>query len=191
MKTIFQIDLLETSIPDTIKDNVNTKLINIISTLRFNEDYEKTGYMMASDEGVVNTNNFLKRYNLLDLENFIIEKTYEYCDKLNIEVSEPLITFMSWCTKTPPGGHSSRHAHHPSTLVAVYYFNCTDNHGNLRLYNPLPHYYQKNNFFDIELADGKLVIFPGWIEHEIQKNCSDSARYSIAVNIQVYGNYEG
>jgi uncharacterized protein (TIGR02466 family) len=186
MKTVFQVKIKETYIVDPLKKQINKKIEKILETLDFTDNYDKTGKMLTSDEGVINTNNFLKRYGLTELENIIIKHTYEYCKDIGIVINRPLSTFMSWCTKIPAQGTSTKHSHNQATLVAVYYFNCTDDQGNLRLYNPMPYYYQENRFFDITPADGKLIIFPGWIEHEVQQNNSKIDRYSIAVNIEVY-----
>jgi uncharacterized protein (TIGR02466 family) len=90
-------------------------------------------------------------------------------------------------TSLSPNAESTKHMHLPSCLVAVYYHKTPENGGNIRLYSPIQHHeFQKETIVDILPVQGKILVFPGWLYHEVLKNNSDSIRYSIAITMQVY-----
>jgi hypothetical protein len=68
----------------------------------------------------------------------------------------------------------------------VYYIKATGNEGNLRLINPLT--YDKfvgDSNFEIIPVTGKLVLFPGWLKHQILQNNSLNERISLAFNLEL------
>ena len=183
---IFSIPIFEKVVSNETLNHTQNIVDSVIENLKFTEEVTKTGTMLTSDEGVKNTNNFISRYNLSLLEKEILDSAAEYLDNIKIKSYENLSVFMSWLTKINPGNTSSKHIHDPSTLVGVYYCDFKPNQGNLKIFNPLPEEFQKDRFIDIEPAAGKLILFPGWLEHEVQENKSPMPRYSIAINIQIY-----
>lgn len=99
---------------------------------------------------------------------------------------------MSWVYNQKPGEYMNLHSHNKSVFVAVYYVRVPQNSGNLILLDPrggvnwinksenseLPKIYE-----EIEPLEGSLVIFPGYILHEVRRNESPFNRMCIAHNI--------
>jgi hypothetical protein len=69
----------------------------------------------------------------------------------------------------------------------VYYIKATGNEGNLRLINPLT--YDKfvvDLNFEITPITGKLILFPGWLKHQVLQNNSNNERISLAFNLELF-----
>ena len=185
---IFPIQIVEKIVPESVYVATRDRLCVVLDKIEYTDESYKTGSMLTSDEGVKNTNNFISRYNLLELENEVIATARQYLASMNVTEPVDLKIFMSWLTKINPRSTSSKHAHHATTLVCVYYCDSTLSQGKLRLFNPLPIEFQTQRHIDIDIEPGKLVLFPGWLYHEVQENLSESPRHSIAINIQIYEN---
>lgn len=186
MLNLFSIPIFEKIVSSDVSTHSRNIIESIIENLRFTDEVTKTGTMLTSDEGVRNTNNFISRYGLTLLEKEILDSATTYLNLLRVVPDNSISIFMSWLTKINPGNMSSKHIHDPSTLVGVYYIDSIPNQGNLRIFNPLPAEFQTERFYDIEPTPGKLILFPGWLEHEVQENKSTNPRHSIAINIQIY-----
>lgn len=101
-------------------------------------------------------------------------------------------TTMSWVYNQRPGEYMNIHSHNKSVFVAVYYVSVPQNSGNLLLLDPrggvnwinktenseIPKLYE-----EIEPQEGSLVIFPGYVLHEVRRNESQFNRMCIAHNI--------
>jgi uncharacterized protein (TIGR02466 family) len=87
------------------------------------------------------------------------------------------------------------HVHPDAVFVGVYYVKGTGDpsNGNLILHSPVsalqhcihPNLVVRNNYFncfahEISPLTGRLVLFPAWIMHSVQRNYSDTERISIA-----------
>lgn len=90
------------------------------------------------------------------------------------------------------------HMHHNSILSGVYYLRCSKNCGDIVFPRNYSESYiiesigniSERNLFNYNSISytpevGKLIIFPGWIPHEVDKNESDQERISISFNLGV------
>lgn len=107
-----------------------------------------------------------------------------------------------WVNISGNGAISEPHIHPRRFLIAVYYVSGTKHSGSLVLMNPNPHHDQiipasktrnivesYNQFnssrYVIEPAPGKLVIFPGWLQHFVSQG-DGSERISIALDSTIF-----
>jgi hypothetical protein len=160
----------------------------VLLDLDFSLDPEDdTGELYMSDEGVKKFNDFLSRYKLEKLSVEIMRCVEMYLNTSNVIPKVELKNVMSIMTLLKPGSESTKHNHHPSCLVIVYYHKTFPHCGNIRLYTPVERLeFQKEPYVDIVPEAGKILVFPGWLYHEVLKNNSDSVRHSIAITMQVY-----
>jgi uncharacterized protein (TIGR02466 family) len=188
-KTLFPILLLEEQLSNNTFFEIQEELDQISNNLTFSLNPEDdTGGLQISDEGIQKTNDILERYNLVKLKKEVLRCTDLYLKETNTVPKVEVKTVMSNMTLLPPGKDSTKHMHSPDFLVAVYYYKTPENSGNIRLYNPLPYLeFQKDTVIDIVPTEGKLLVFPGWLFHEVLKNNSDSIRHSVAITMQIYG----
>lgn len=139
------------------------------------QEYPNIGNIFATKGSLDKSINFVKDNQLCFLEEHVIEKSYQYLKRKNI--FEKIEIYNSWLTKTTTNLKSKKHNHRDSFLTAVYYYQATVDQGPLRIFD------DKNQYIDILPSTGKLVIFPAKMFHEILTNLTNTARYSIAMNI--------
>jgi uncharacterized protein (TIGR02466 family) len=187
-KSLFPTLVLEEQLEGEVFSRVSSEIDRTLENLKFILDPEDdTGGLYMSDEGIKRTNNLIDRYNLRNLNSEIMRCANKYLDETNTVPKAEFKIFMSIMTSLSPGADSTKHMHQPGCLVAVYYHKTTTDCGNIRIYNPSKYVeFQKDKFIDIVPTEGKILVFPGWLYHEVLKNNSNITRYSIAITMQVY-----
>lgn len=104
-----------------------------------------------------------------------------------------LIPTDSWYHITKDRGYHDNHDHPDSTWCGLFYVdkgdaNNADHNGINRFYSPyrvqpsLGNEYMNNDFYDVEIDDGKLVVFPGWLEHSALPYYGDKERIILSYN---------
>mgnify|MGYP001275215696 CR=1 FL=1 len=94
--------------------------------------------------------------------------------------------------------YNIRHDHPGAVLSGVYYVRVPENSGNIELYHPAMQTvartwqdaileYQENNDqrWLYNVKDNMLLLFPGWLEHQVEPNLSNEERISISFNFVV------
>jgi hypothetical protein len=114
-----------------------------------------------------------------------VKQIYEPAVELRLE--------KYWININPPGSYNVRHTHPRSVLACTLYLETPENSGDLVLYNMnaaqvFSAYSYKSaqyNFTEwrIKPRPGLFVAFPGWLDHSVDPNNSDSDRISISMNI--------
>lgn len=96
-----------------------------------------------------------------------------------LDVDEQQIKLGFWFNTMSPGHATSRHNHHDDDekISGVYYLSVPADSGNLVLYTEEPVY--------IEPEEGKLVLFPPTLEHEVLKNMGKGTRLSVGFNVGI------
>ena len=74
------------------------------------------------------------------------------------------------------GNYAHVHNHGLSDVSGVYYYKTTGSDGDFFLCSPNP--YSKDRLA-IEPVEGKLLMFPGWLEHGVMTNSTDNIRISL------------
>ena len=126
------------------------------------------------------------------------ERAADMWAAMDLNPQHPPRIRRAWTTLNNSSEVDLAHCHPDSILTAVYYVQGTGSpdNGNLILISPVtalqhvlfPHLVQHKNRCNswncaITPAAGKLVIFPAWIMHQVQRNRQDSDRLSIAIDI--------
>lgn len=187
-RSLFPTFVLEDQLTGDSLVRVTQELDFLLENLKFSIDPEDdTGELLISDEGIKETNNIVSRYNLQHLDAEIKRCAEIYLKETNTVTDVECKIFISVMTLLKPGGISTKHMHQSDCLVAVYYHKTPINSGKIRLYTPLQYTeFQKELSVDITPCQGKILLFPGWLYHEVLKNESDDTRLSIAITMQVY-----
>ncbi len=94
----------------------------------------------------------------------------------------------AWINSTPPGGYVRAHLHYGVDISGVLYLQCSDDCGDLILVEPRPMFkmtrdYTKNSDTRIRPHVGGFVLFPSWLEHEVEPNKSMINRISVAFDL--------
>ncbi len=105
-----------------------------------------------------------------------------------------------WININPTYSYNTRHIHPGSYMSGSFYVKTPNNSGTLMLKHPALNsmYILRNHdifktYNDVNSAawsippvENKLVMFPGWVEHEVSQNLSGEDRISIAFNTTFY-----
>ncbi len=98
------------------------------------------------------------------------------------------LDLVYWTNINEPGSRNILHSHQAIQYAAVFYLQA-ENTGSLACYNPAN--LTENchatspwvSVINFDPKDGDLVIFPGWLPHDVEPNNSDKQRINIAFNI--------
>jgi uncharacterized protein (TIGR02466 family) len=103
-----------------------------------------------------------------------------------------------WANINIDHAHNHRHCHPGDDLSGVYYVQAEESSGPLVFFDPRP----GNNLFtpvfgrnnvgfckkvEYGAKAGRIVMFPGWLEHAVEANHGAGERVSIAFNLKLAG----
>lgn len=135
------------------------------------------------------TEDFIHYYRLEQLNNAIRFNLRAYCQEIGFEYNENY-TKNSWMTSFSKNEHARIHDHGVADISGVYYYKTNGNDGDFFFCTPIP--FARNSYcFNSEMTRvwkhqpkvGKMLIFPGWLEHGVMANDTDNLRHSISFNI--------
>ncbi len=176
--------------------NFNKELANYIYKLYENDNKG----IKRSNRGGWHSNNFeLKDKNsiqlkfALELQKYILN-TFQNLgwktENQNIRIKE------MWAIINKKDDFNVVHTHPNSYLSAAYYVKAPENCGKFQVENPniakrhsYPEIKNKNEFNmqvgGMEINEGDLLIFPGYLPHKVEKNDSDEDRIVISFNVDI------
>lgn len=126
-----------------------------------------------------------------------VEKHFLYFkEKLNIQDIHNFKFKNAFVNVNPPYSYNIPHMHPNCFLTGVYYFKTPKNSGNLILKHPSPckglddYSYKEYNAYNSSLynippQEGKIYIFPNYIDHYVEPNYSKEDRISMSFNIDI------
>lgn len=139
-------------------------------------------------------------YRWNSIEDFGLKNLYNYIDKhvklywQSVMPLEQKEIFMahSWFNITEKDQGQEWHAHTDAIISGTYYYKTTGKEGRIGFQNPVP--FTKNNLFPcggrslakqhIDVNEGMIVLFPGWLDHQVEVNTTNNDRITIAFNYQ-------
>ena len=173
---------------------VQTEFETVYNDLKDNNKFqhnEKSNSHMLSD--VTFTSNLLDQYNTevfkAELNSHL--RSYLASIESDIGINRPFEYKIdsSWMTLNVKNSYAVVHSHGDADISGVYYFKTTGRDGNFFFETPNKltkssycfRHWQCNSEHTPEV--GKLMLFPGWLEHGVGTNHTDSDRVSISFNI--------
>lgn len=131
------------------------------------------------------------------LSAFIRQQATHYAIKQfwDLQRFEPLMTFM-WCNINGKHSYHAEHLHPFSHISGVFYISCSKGSGDISFKDPRPgrmmvpppvaHSSPENSLMvKIGPEDGKLLLFPSFLEHSVAQNPTDTERVSISFNFEM------
>lgn len=118
---------------------------------------------------------------------FYVFEYMRILDVPEIKIQEFKI-IQSWMTNTGKGEFAHIHNHGSVDVTGVYYYKTNGEDGSINFLNPVPQFstylleHIPNNIV-YEPKVGRFILFPGWINHFVPANYTDSERISISFNI--------
>lgn len=165
-----------------------------------NTDLKRWAYSRKKEDvgRTVSNYNGYQSSDILAGDNEQIDKLIEYLNKEIFSCAKQvglpeLQIYNIWLNINPPGSYNELHNHSGSVLSGVYYADANPQQGNIQFdrgdnaqYH-LPEHVETDTYFTSTRATyaaktGALYIFPGWLNHSVQGNTSNSDRISISFN---------
>ena len=122
-------------------------------------------------------------------KNVIKEHVIEYFREVNPRL--PVIDFKitdSWVNFSEKGGYQNYHSHTFSDLSGCYYFQSTVDDGDIKFKSPSSAHISSsillNKYVAHKPLQGKLLLFPSFLEHAVMMNNTDNTRISVSFNIK-------
>jgi hypothetical protein len=175
-------------------DNLQSELLTAVDKIKEtnsflkNEKWHKTTHNLSDPTF---RKNAIEEYSLQLFQQELNFHINEFMKTINtpVERYRNYKIYGCWITQTMPGEHAHTHSHGHNDLSGVYYIKTNNKDGNLFFNNPLALLTHSYSFEHIPQQleyipeEGKIVLFPGWLEHGVKPNNTNDERISISFNI--------
>ena len=128
----------------------------------------------------------IENKNMKVISQVIDENLKIFLDALNFPEKKYKMT--SWITSNSKGEYAPVHNHLNADISGVYYYQTNEKDGSIFFVTPT--LAMTNSIFTkfsdniyVKPEEGKLLMFPGWLQHGVSANTTDSIRRSLAFNI--------
>jgi hypothetical protein len=98
--------------------------------------------------------------------------------KTYFDYKEEVVLDNFWFQQYGPGDYHLFHAHGKSTFSCVYYVNLESD-------SPKTTFKLNTKEFDVDVKEGEVLIFPGFLPHTSKKNNSNQVKTVIAFNLTI------
>jgi uncharacterized protein (TIGR02466 family) len=130
--------------------------------------------------------------NIIDNRNMkIVGKTIDHHLQIFLEalnLPRKKYRWTSWITANSKGEYAPVHNHLNADISGVYYYQTNQKDGSIFFLTPT--LAMTNSIFTkfsdnvyVKPEEGKLLMFPGWLQHGVTTNTTDSIRSSLAFNV--------
>jgi uncharacterized protein (TIGR02466 family) len=170
---------------------LNTQLLSECNRLR---ELNPEGVNVSNRGGWQSADDVNTRPEFHSFVRFVEETMAEIKEFLTVEDDVTFGVMTAWVNFNGKGDYNTKHVHGNSFFSGVYYVKVPENAGYIKLHDPSPvrgcfhppykEFGPQNCFsYEVDAAEGRLIIFPGYVPHEVTPNMSDEERCSIAFNI--------
>ena len=125
-------------------------------------------------------------HNMIVIEKVIDDHLKLFLGALNFPYKKYRMT--SWVTSNSKGQYAPVHNHLDADISGVYYYQTNEKDGsiffvtpNLAMTNSIFTKFSDNIY--VKPEEGKLLMFPGWLQHGVASNTTESVRCSLAFNV--------
>ena len=134
--------------------------------------------------------NSIEYYNLKNLGAYIDKHVRNYVRSIQASEHKKIFLSHSWANITQNGSYQDSHQHQDSVVSGVYYYQTTGDDGDIVFETPNPYLALElfplgglvHKYVAYKPAVGKIIIFPGWLRHKVERNTSSKQRISFSFN---------
>ena len=171
-------------------DRFQPSIDDIIDKVEFEEtpvEWGKTHKVSKHHIGYW-SDDVISEFGLTDLDYEIDQLAREYARLTNMRFTTYKRT--SWFTMYEKGDYAHIHNHQSASISGCYYYKSSGEDGNIFFTSPLPQMRANpawtpmggRNVFQTQT--GRMLVFPGWVDHGVMTNETDEKRISLAFNIE-------
>lgn len=195
---VFCTPLFSASITGEELSRVQAEVARAVNQIREKEDLKSpwkydtiagTSFKYTTPEKASENSN-IKKYKMKLLEQFITDAMHQYCAMLKYS-GYTLNIFESWINIHKKGHYMNTHIHTTSDISGVYYHKTSGESGNIQFITPnlvTEHGgfgFANDNAIEVSPYDGFLILFPGWLRHQVRPNTTDEERICVAFNTHI------
>lgn len=134
--------------------------------------------------------NFLDDFNLVSFKEELDKHLAAYLTMMESPaINSKYKIISSWMTLNPTGSYAHTHTHSDSDIAGVFYIKTTGNDG--KIFFDTSNKLLRNSFcfrnfqqrVSFSPSVGKILLFPGWLEHGVETNTTTHERVSVSFNI--------
>ena len=177
----------------TVFDQIQSEFEKVYLDLKNNNTFQSTtgwnpNSVMLSDTTFLGS--LLDDYKLEVFKTELLNHVQNFIKHYGVETVDLKIK-QSWMTLTNKGMTSHTHSHGPTDISGVYYFKTNGEDGSIyfestnKLMNASALFSSSGHPISYKPEVGKLILFPGFLEHGVYENITDNDRVSISFNIFV------
>jgi len=166
---------------DELKDEFNT----VMNDFHFYETPEMWG--MPHKITTLNfEDNIIEKHNMMKIKRVIDDNLKLFLDSVKVPNYPYFMT--AWISSYDKGEYAPVHNHLNADLSGVYYYETNQSDGNIFFVTPSlvmtsSIFHKLSDNFHVTPEEGKLLIFPGWLQHGVTTNTTAHNRKSLAFNI--------
>jgi uncharacterized protein (TIGR02466 family) len=136
---------------------------------------------------------------LKDLHDWILQCSAEYAEKLfDIEYQPDFFEHThGWINYRSNGEEVVLHNHRLTAITATYYVDVYDTSGDIRFIDPRStlgwislNMGEAYNRYTHKPERGQLILFPGWLLHQVLQNKTDRERVALSTNINLSSKFK-
>ena len=134
--------------------------------------------------------NLIEEYNLVKFKEELTIHLGNYLRDVGLDPDhEKFLITASWMTSFSKGEYSHQHCHATADIAGVYYVKASTD--DARFYIKAPNKLMSASYVFKLAPDtiyyqptpGKIILFPGWLDHGVSTQTTDTERVSISFNI--------
>lgn len=185
--TLWPTTILEVDYANQFQKSIDD-IIESVEFVPAPAEWGRTHKVSKSDNGGYWNDDVISKYNLHDLDYEIHNLAREYCNIIKGGFTTYRRT--SWFTLFERGDYAHVHNHSSSSISGCYYYKTNGEDGNIFFTTPVsqmstnPTYITEGSRNVFQTNIGKMLLFPGWLNHGVMTNETEEKRISLAFNIE-------
>ena len=168
------------------QDSIQLEIANALINIQYDDSVNYYQWGTTFETTDVNADIIAEK----QMDNFatiIDQHLKQYCNELGFQITD--YQRKSWIVKNSTGGHTHIHTHGEHDIAGCYYFQTNENDGDIFFESPVGQatsslcYQEFAKRHEHRPVVGKLLLFPGWLQHGVKTNTTSSNRISLAFTI--------
>lgn len=170
-------------------DNISREIDAALSKTNFSYKPEWGTTHHMSDPSF--SQNFIVDNNLTTFQDTLQQHMQQYFNEMGCPKQCTYKIKSSWSSLFKPRDFGHVHAHGYNDISGVYYHKTNNHDGDIFFLSPNTHlatsycYEHTHWVWEHKPLQGKLLLFPSWLQHGIKTNETEDERISISFNIVV------
>lgn len=170
-----------------IQDEIKKKLPIIFETDKFENP---PGWNDGVQTNIKARHHSIRDFGLVHLEKYIEKHVANYIKAVGAWEPVPTKLVHSWINLTSHGQRQDWHTHQDSSITGTYYYQTNGEDGDFTFETPNPYTQLEifpygemvQKYSNVQPKVGKIILFPGWVNHRVEVNKTDHTRISISFN---------